>query len=66
MFELRILREYFIYQLQILTIYDTHRRLFMVKISGDYLYLFSRNKIFLKESASLSPTITGVKVNQWS
>ena len=50
-FESRFLREYFIYQLHILTNYYTHRRLYFVKISGDYLSLFSRNKILLKENA---------------
>ena len=47
-----------------LTTYYTHRRLYLVKISSDYLHLFLRKKIFLKISAFLSPTITGVKVNQ--
>ena len=49
-FESCFLREYFIYQLQILTTYYTHRWLYLVKISSDYLYLFSRRKIFLKIS----------------
>ena len=63
---LRFLREYFIYQFQILITYYTHRRLFLDESSSDYLYLFSRKKYFWKKVHSFSPTITGVKANPWS
>ena len=38
--------KYFIYLLEILT---THRRLYLVKISSEYLHLFSRKKIFFSK-----------------
>ena len=41
-FESRFLREYLIYRLKILTIYYTYWRLYLVKISRDYLHLFKK------------------------
>ena len=61
-FESRFLREYLIDRLKLLTSYCTYWRLYVVKISRDYLHLFSRKNNFWKKLRFLCRTITSAKI----
>ena len=62
----RFLREYFIYRFELLNNYCTNWRLYVVKISRDYLHLFFRNNYFFLNLRFPCRTITRAKIIQSS
>ena len=65
-FELRFPREYLTYPLAFLTSYCTNWRLYVFKISRDYLHLVYRKKLILNNWPFCSRTIARAKIIQTS